>query len=123
MVEQAALTAVLDGRWAELRRRLRAHVVRGSVDLDREAYRAQVWDQLRALAGTEHPRLGFDPAYGGAGDVGASVVSFEMLGYGDLSLMVKAGVQWGLFGGAGPDVRAPPAHQSSPRGGNSLDLP
>jgi acyl-CoA oxidase len=28
------------------------------------------------------------------------VTSFEMLGYGDLSLMVKAGVQWGLFGGA-----------------------
>jgi len=23
-----------------------------------------------------------------------------MLGFGDLSLMVKAGVQWGLFGGA-----------------------
>jgi hypothetical protein len=23
-----------------------------------------------------------------------------MLGYGDLSLLVKAGVQWGLFGGA-----------------------
>ena len=57
-------------------------------------------DQLRALAETDRPGLGFDPAYGGGGDVGGSVTSFEMLGFGDLSLMVKAGVQWGLFGGA-----------------------
>jgi acyl-CoA oxidase len=101
-VDPDALTAVLDGRWAQLRREVRAELAEHSdpVDLDIEAHRAQVLDQLRALAGTDRPGLGFDPAYGGGGDVGGSVTSFEMLGYGDLSLMVKAGVQWGLFGGA-----------------------
>jgi acyl-CoA oxidase len=123
MVEQAALTAVLDGRWAELRARLREHVVKGSADLDREAHRAQVWEQLRALAETEHPRFGFDPAYGGAGDVGASVVSFEMLGYGDLSLMVKAGVQWGLFGGAVQMLGTDRHHERYLRDIMSLELP
>ncbi|MEU4254550.1 acyl-CoA dehydrogenase [Amycolatopsis sp. NPDC026612] len=103
-VDPDALTAVLDGRWAELRRGVRAQMAgtefRDPVDLGIEAHRAQVLDQLRALAETDRPGLGFDPAYGGGGDVGGSVTSFEMLGYGDLSLMVKAGVQWGLFGGA-----------------------
>ncbi|MGW3996167.1 acyl-CoA dehydrogenase family protein [Amycolatopsis sp. NPDC004772] len=103
-VDPDALTAVLDGRWAELRRGVRAQMTgaefRDPVDLGIEAHRAQVLDQLRALAATDRPGLGFDPAYGGGGDVGGSVTSFELLGYGDLSLMVKAGVQWGLFGGA-----------------------
>ncbi|MEW2501685.1 acyl-CoA dehydrogenase [Amycolatopsis sp. NPDC047767] len=103
-VDPDALTAVLDGRWAELRGGVRAQMsaeeFRDLVDLDIEAHRAQVLDQLRKLAATDRPALGFDRAYGGQSDIGGSVVSFEMLGLGDLSLMVKAGVQWGLFGGA-----------------------
>ena len=73
---------------------------RDPVDLGVEEHRSRVLDQLRALAATDRPGLGFDKAYGGGGDIGGSVMSFEMLGFGDLSLMVKAGVQWGLFGGA-----------------------
>lgn len=53
---------------------------------------------MRALVEAGYPTLGFDPAYGGEGDVGGAVASFQMLGYGDLSLMVKAGVQWGPSG-------------------------
>nr|WP_221471955.1 acyl-CoA dehydrogenase [Amycolatopsis umgeniensis] len=98
------MTTVLDGRWAELRRAVRAQMAaedfKDPVDLDVEAHRAQVLEWLRLLARTDRPGLGFDPAHGGGGDVGGSVMSFEMLGFGDLSLMVKAGVQWGLFGGA-----------------------
>src|SRR6476469_8141049 len=104
-VDPAALTTVLDGRWSELRRGLRKRMAGATFvdtyDLDREAHRALVWEQLRELVESGHPRLGFDTAYGGEGDIGGSVVSFQTLGYGDLSLMVKAGVQWGLFGGAG----------------------
>jgi acyl-CoA oxidase len=103
-VDTAALTAVLDGRWSELRSRLRERMAGAkfvdTYDLDREAHRALVWDQLRELVDSGHPRLGFGAEYGGEGDIGGSVVSFQTLGYGDLSLMVKAGVQWGLFGGA-----------------------
>ena len=43
---------------------------------------------------------GFPTEYGGSADVGGSIIASEMLAQVDLSLMVKAGVQWGLFGGA-----------------------
>jgi len=103
-VDVAALTTALDGRWGELRRGVRAQmaatVVRDNSDLTTEQYRQQVFDDLHLLAKTGPARLGFDPEYGGMGDPAASVVAHEMLGFGDLSLMVKAGVQWGLFGGA-----------------------
>src|ERR671913_383381 len=34
------------------------------------------------------------------GDIGASIAAFETLAFGDLSVLVKVGVQFGLFGGA-----------------------
>jgi acyl-CoA oxidase len=103
-VEPSALTAVLDGRWAALRGDVRAQLagadVRDRSDLSTEEYRRQVLEDLRLLAKTEHSRLAFAREYGGLDDPAGSVVAHEMLGFGDLSLMVKAGVQWGLFGGA-----------------------
>ncbi|MDQ0379220.1 acyl-CoA dehydrogenase family protein [Amycolatopsis thermophila] len=99
-----ALTAVLDGHWAQLRRDIRAQFADHSFaepdDLGTEEYRAWVLERLRELAKSGWHRLGFSREYGGGDDIGGSVVSFEMLGFGDLSLMVKSGVQWGLFGGA-----------------------
>ncbi|MBB5954223.1 acyl-CoA oxidase [Saccharothrix tamanrassetensis] len=96
------LRDLLDGRWAALRRNSSELLgkLEPAHDLDREEYRAWVLEQLHALAEGGHPLTGFPAAYGGKDDVGGSVVAFEVLGYGDLSLMVKAGVQWGLFGGA-----------------------
>ena len=43
---------------------------------------------------------GLPSEYGGGGDIGGSIASFETLAFGDLSLLVKTGVQFGLFGGA-----------------------
>ena len=102
-----ALRELLDGRWAHVRADARAQLTwelfgppAGQAATDPEAHRARVAEQMRALAESGRPRLGFAVEHGGAGDIGGSVTSFEMLGFGDLSLMVKAGVQWGLFGGA-----------------------
>jgi acyl-CoA oxidase len=103
-VDRHALQGVLDGRWAQVRDEIRAQMdelaFNPDPNLSTEEYRALTTDNLRLLANTGRPRQGFDPAYGGAGDVGGVVTAFAMLGYGDLSLLVKAGVQWGLFGGA-----------------------
>jgi acyl-CoA oxidase len=103
-VDGTALRELLDGRWAEVRREIRdglpAEWFAGTADLDTAAYRALVTGRLRELAAAGHSGRGFPRAYGGADDIGAGVVAFEMLGFGDLSLMVKSGVQWGLFGGA-----------------------
>jgi acyl-CoA oxidase len=103
-VEPDALTTVLDGRRARLRQEVRAQMagsqIRDGSDLSTEEYRSQILEDLHLLAKTGHARLGFAREYGGRGDPGGSVIAHEMLGFGDLSLMVKAGVQWGLFGGA-----------------------
>jgi acyl-CoA oxidase len=95
---------VLDGRWREIRGRARelAKDPRFAVQIgdDTETQRAHVLERMAALAELGYSRLGFPTMYGGGNDVGASITGFEMLAMGDLSLLVKAGVQWGLFGGA-----------------------
>ena len=52
------------------------------------------------MAATGQTGMGFPEEYGGGGDLGASVAAFETLAFGDLSVLVKVGVQFGLFGGA-----------------------
>src|ERR1700753_589069 len=126
-VQPAALTAALDGRWADLRQEARAQLaaadVRDRSDLSTEEYRRQTLEDLRLLAKTGHSRLGFAREYGGQDDPAGSVVAHEMLGFGDLSLMVKAGVQWGLFGGAVQLLGTERHHQKYLRDIIDLSLP
>ena len=102
-VDPEALRRVLDGRWGDARDAARAEfgaTAAGPVyGLDREAYRDLILEQMRMIAasGRVHETSGIA---GGTPDVGAGVTLFEMVGHYDLSLTVKAGVQWGLFGGA-----------------------
>ncbi|MBW4717606.1 acyl-CoA dehydrogenase family protein [Saccharothrix obliqua] len=116
-----ALRDLLDGRWAELRR--------SSIDLlaklpaERAPDRAEVFEQLGVLAAGGYSRIGFPVEYGGRADIGGSVVAFEALGFGDLSLMVKAGVQWGLFGGAVQALGTREHHDRYLRAIMSLELP
>lgn len=99
-----ALRERLDGPWRELRERFRAEIepqmVLGEPGRSIEENRARVTGQLLALAERGYGRVGFLTEYGGEYDYGASCVLFEMQAYGDLSLTVKTGVQFGLFGGA-----------------------
>src|SRR4029079_8311612 len=62
--------------------------------------RTKVGEQMRIMAAHGAAEDGFKKEHGGNGDVRAAVTQIEMLAMSDLSLMVKAGVQWGLFGGA-----------------------
>ncbi|MPQ97856.1 acyl-CoA oxidase [Modestobacter sp. I12A-02628] len=100
----AALTDVLDGRWAEVRRGAREQLadprfapVYGETIPEARARVSRLTTELAATGATG---LGFPVAYGGTDDQGGSVTSIEMIAFCDLSLMVKGGVQWGLFGGA-----------------------
>jgi acyl-CoA oxidase len=94
----------LDGRWAEVRataRRLsERELFRPTSGLGIEQQRARTLEQLRALAAEGLTGYGFPIEYGGKGDIGASITAFDVLAMGDLSLLVKVGVQFGLFGGA-----------------------
>lgn len=99
------LRTVVDGRWAHVRQQTREQLaanadMRANPDLSSADYRGHITDSLKFLTSSGRPHTGFDPSVGGEGDVGGVVTAFAMLAYGDLSLLVKAGVQWGLFGGA-----------------------
>lgn len=98
------LRNALDGRWRDVKNRMRATM---SEDLFRPHYtpntviaRTKVAEQMRIMAAFGAAADSFRKEHGGTGDVGAAVTMIEMLAMSDLSLMVKAGVQWGLFGGA-----------------------
>jgi acyl-CoA oxidase len=98
------LRDALDGRWREVknqtrdwlsREQFRPHFTPNTV-----LARAKVAEQMTLIAAAGISDEGFRKEHGGTGDVGAAVTMIEMLAMSDLSLMVKAGVQWGLFGGA-----------------------
>jgi acyl-CoA oxidase len=122
-----AVRRALDGRWAGIRDEIRAREdfaeLRVDPGTDTETYRAAVWEMLGRLAADGHAVHGFPTAVGGRGDIGGSVVSFEMLAFGDLSLQVKSGVQWGLFGGAVQALGNPEQHRRWLPGVMDLSLP
>jgi len=98
------LRDALDGRWREVKNQTREWLSREQF---RPHYtpntvlaRAKVAEQMKLIAAAGISDEGFRKEHGGTGDVGAAVTMIEMLAMSDLSLMVKAGVQWGLFGGA-----------------------
>jgi acyl-CoA oxidase len=98
------LRDALDGRWRDAKNETREWL---SKEQFRPHYtpntvlaRAKVAEQMALISGAGIPDEGFRKEHGGTGDVGAAVTMIEMLAMSDLSLMVKAGVQWGLFGGA-----------------------
>jgi acyl-CoA oxidase len=81
---------------------LAAHADLGdlAVRLPRDEYRDRILDLLLESAAAGLPARGYPKEYGGEADLGGFIAGFETLAFGDLSLMVKAGVQFGLFAGA-----------------------
>ncbi|MGV9870205.1 acyl-CoA dehydrogenase family protein [Rhodococcus koreensis] len=121
------LRSTLDGRWREVRERVRAELS-GTPDFaphytpDLDEARAKALAQLRVLASNGYAAAGFAKDHGGTGDAGAAVTSIEMLAMSDLSLMVKAGVQWGLFGGAIENLGTARHHEAYVKRLVDLDL-
>jgi acyl-CoA oxidase len=121
------LQRFLDGRYAELRQQLREVMRRPDftpvLDPPIDEYREQVMDWARTLAAEGLTAPGFPKEYGGQGDPGANVASFEMLGFTDLSLLVKFGVQFGLWGGAVHQLGTRVHHERFLPATARLDLP
>ncbi|MDF1606210.1 acyl-CoA dehydrogenase [Nocardioides sp. YIM 152315] len=106
MVDVRALTTLLDGEYAAVRDLVRANlatyasVLEEAEELGMDEFRERVRELVVEMAATGQTGMGFPEEYGGGGDLGASIAAFETLAYGDLSVLVKVGVQFGLFGGA-----------------------
>ncbi len=100
------LTAYLEAPYADVAAGVRSELAKHAEILDhqleepREAFRQRVLDTMLLMTENKQTGMGFPKEYGGGGDIGASIAAFQTLAYSDLSLLVKAGVQFGLFGGA-----------------------
>ncbi|MDQ3037785.1 MAG: acyl-CoA dehydrogenase family protein, partial [Myxococcota bacterium] len=102
-VDVAALARALDGEHAETRALIRDFLAdphRRAYGLERDPYRALVRGWLADLASRGVGALAFPGVTSEAADVRPFMVAFETLAHGDLSLVVKLGVQYGLFGGS-----------------------
>ncbi|MGC3994282.1 MAG: acyl-CoA dehydrogenase [Propionicimonas sp.] len=100
----AALCTALDGPLADRRAQARAafpseHLLR---DPDQGIDEARDWvlNRLTELSDAGFGSAGVPRNADDVADPAAAVITFEMLAHGDLSTLIKSGVQWGLFGGA-----------------------
>ncbi|ULE31981.1 acyl-CoA dehydrogenase family protein [Mycobacterium sp. IDR2000157661] len=120
------LRNALDGRWRDVKNKMRkelsSEVFRPHYTPNTVIARTKVGEQMRIMADRGAAEDGFKKEHGGNGDVGAAVTQIEMLAMSDLSLMVKAGVQWGLFGGAVENLGTERHHEAYVQKIIDLDL-
>jgi acyl-CoA oxidase len=127
-VDAVALRIFLDGEHREIREMIRGVISRPEfTDVDwplaGDEYREQVMDWLQLLSSSGGTAMGFPSEFGGLDRVGGAVASFETLAHSDLSLLVKCGVQFGLFGGAVLHLGTRKHHERYLRAITSLELP
>ena len=98
------LQAILDGDKADVitrvKKLLQDPFFKHSLNPNKEEKRKITLAQCKALADQGLGAYAFPTEYGGGGRVGDHITVFETLAYGDLSLLIKFGVQFGLFGGS-----------------------
>ncbi len=95
---------ILDGKRAstkqKVRKLLKDPFFQVGIERDKDRHRSKILAMTQALAKQGYGGLAYPKAYGGSGDMGEYMAVFETLAYHDLSLTIKFGVQFGLFGGA-----------------------
>lgn len=102
--EPAAMQRFLDGEHREVREIVKQIITQSEFkyfeSTDHYAFRKQVLAWTKRLADAGIGRI-FMPRYvGGEEDLPKSMAASETLGFHDLSLMIKCGVQFGLFAGS-----------------------
>ncbi|MBT8402696.1 MAG: acyl-CoA dehydrogenase family protein, partial [Gemmatimonadetes bacterium] len=80
-------------------------------EIDRPTHRARVLSAVRRLAEEGLGSLAYPEAYGGGSSPASAIAAFETLAFGDLSIVVKYGVQFGLFGGSIAQLGTEPHHR------------
>ncbi|GEP50980.1 acyl-CoA oxidase [Flavobacterium noncentrifugens] len=96
------LTAILDGQQAPIINKVKAIISRQefqyetSTDID--VYRGKVYDWCKILADENLGNMAYPKKYGGGENIADYFAVMETLSYHDLSLVIKFGVQFGLWG-------------------------
>jgi len=110
------LQNILDGPFADLKTRTKTllldEVFRIATELrNKDELRLKILEQCRYLAHQGFGSYAFPSEYGGSDSTGGSTAIFETLAMGNLSLLIKYGVQFGLFGGAVFQLGTEPHHR------------
>ena len=96
------MTALLDGDQAEIINRVKKVISRPEfafeTSTDITVYREKVLEWSKILAKEGFGSHAYPKQYGGAGDIEGYFTIMETLSYHDLSLVIKFGVQFGLWG-------------------------
>ncbi len=125
--DTTAMQELLDDDYAEIRKTvfklLQDPIFNYQNIRNKHEYREQVLKWVQLLADQGLGGLHFPEAYGGENDMGSYSAVFETLGYHDLSLVVKFGVQFGLFGGAVFNLGTEKHHKTYLKDIASLKLP
>lgn len=125
--EVADMQKLLDGEQADARNKARqilASPMFSHVDgLSKEDYREQVMQWCKELARNEMGSLAFPKELGGKGDMAANIAAFETMAHFDLSLVIKFGVQMGLWGGSVYNLGTEKHHKELLPGIMSLETP
>jgi acyl-CoA oxidase len=126
-VDVAALGELLMGRWADARRHTRELAKREEfhrIDgLGMPEHRARVIGQLHRLVEEGSVGRAFPAYLGGEEDHGGNIAAFEEWATADMSLQIKSGVQWGLFGAAIMHLGTKHHHDTFLPGAISLAVP
>ncbi len=98
------MTKALDKKYTDYKAKIKTLLSYPSFKLqtiaDKEEYRDQILAWTKALAEQGLGALAYAPEYGGEGSMEKYAALFDSMGYHDLSLAIKFGVQFGLFGGS-----------------------
>lgn len=126
-VDPAAIQRFLDGEYAETIARVKQLLLLPGFEREilpvKEDYREQVLRWAKRLGQEGIGSLSYPPEYGGQNDMGAYAAAFETLAYHDLSLTIKFGVQFGLWGGAVYNLGTQKHHDAYLKDTGTLNLP
>ena len=118
---------LLQGDHPEIRARVRAALRRPEMrmpdEIPRDEYRERTLAALRVLAEEGLGAISVPREFGGEGNPGGVVAAFEELALGDLSVLVKYGVQFGLFAGSIAQLGTGKHHRRYLRRAATLALP
>src|SRR5260221_43515 len=102
--DPATLQAYLDGEFVETRNLVKRIITqpefRHFEGTDPHEYRRQVLSWSREMSDAGIGRLFFPPEFGGESDLRKLMAVLETISFHDGSLLIKLGVQFGLFGGS-----------------------
>jgi len=98
------MARLLDGEHADIKNRVRQLFADPEFKLriikDKEEHREQTLKWCKMMAAQGLGAISYPEANGGSNDIAEYAAVFETMGYHDISLCIKFGVQFGLFGGS-----------------------